>query len=147
MAVKINIPQAQQNTSVGRRLFSMAAPLVGGAVGGPAGAAIGSMLGSKMAGGSTQDALMAGAESAISKGISGNKETPISAENMNLSQGLQKPSLGDSAFGRRMSYLGDDPKVGIAEGLNALSQYPPDHPLRKMYAEPLIKAQYLSGGK
>jgi hypothetical protein len=149
MSVAINIPQKKQDTSMGRRLFSMAAPIVGGALGGPAGAAAGSMLASKMSGGSTEDAVMSGIQGAASQGLSPAAAKPgVSVENLNASQGLQMPNMGDSAFGRRLSVIGNsNPQVALQEGLNTLSALPTDHPIRQQYTAPLVKASYMAGRK
>lgn len=129
----------------------MAAPIVGGMVGGPVGAAAGAMLGNKVGGGSTKDALMAGAMSAGESALAGKfgaKPKPeISTENLNASEGLQKPGLGEGAFGRRMSYLAADPQVAVSEGLNVLGALPQEHPFRKQYTEPLVRTQFMMGGR
>jgi hypothetical protein len=136
MAVQIKMPEKRQESSMGRRLFAMGAPVVGGAVGGPAGAALGGILGSKMSGGSTQDSLMAGAQAGVTQGLT---KTAAKPEGLDMSQKLQMPALGDSAFARRFSAASQNPQVAIQEGLSVLPELPQD--LREQYTEPLVKAQ------
>lgn len=144
MGVKINMPQTNPQTSIGRRLFSLAAPIVGGAVGGPAGAAAGSLIGSKMAGASTPDALMSAAQAGMSAApAKDGPAAPMSAESMNLPT-LQKPQVGDSAYGRRFNAVSQNPQMAFNEGLNILSGLPQEHPLRQAYTEPLVRASYLA---
>ncbi len=149
MAVKVNVPTKQQDTSMGRRLFAMAAPIAGGMMGGPAGAAAGSILGSKMSGGSIQEALQNGLMTGAQQGLTRSpaEKPEISVENLNASQGLQQPGIGDSAFGRRINMKSQDPAMAINEGLGVLSELPPDHPFRKQYTEPLVRAQLKLGGR
>lgn len=146
MSVKVNIPAKSQETSVGRRLFSMAAPLVGSAFG-PVGAVVGNVLGSKAAGASNADTIIGAAKAGVATAA---KEPAAPASNKVLGEELpqlQKPELGESAFGRRLSVASQNPQVGLQEGLNALSVLPPDHPMRQQYTEPLVKASYLAGRK
>lgn len=112
--VEINIPKKREDTSIGRRLFAMAAPIAGGMIGGPAGAMAGNMLASKMNGASSQDALLGGAQ-----------------------QGA------DSAFSRRVQAKSQDPQMAVSDGLEVLKSLPQDHELRQKYAEPLIRAQMM----
>lgn len=144
MAVGIQGPNKKQDTPMGRRLFAMAAPMVGGAIAGPVGAAVGGTLGAKATGANNQDALLSGAMSGASQGISkaGKAPSPIAGQNVNLSQEMVKPELG-SQFSRRAFSLSQDPQVAVKEGLNALGQLPQNDPLRQEYAGVLIKADML----
>ena len=152
MSVKIQIPEKRQDTSIGRRLFAMAAPIVGGALGGPAGAMAGSLIGNKLSGASTQDAILGAAQQGI--GAAGKSEAPQAVAPTASAQvlgqplpQLEKPDLGDSAFGRRLNAVSQNPQVALQEGLNTLSILPQDHPFRKQYTEPLVKASYLASGR
>lgn len=142
MGVQVTMPQQKQETSMGRRLFAMAAPVAGFALGGPAGAAAGSLIGSKLAGASTSDSIMNAAQTGAQAAVAP-KATPTKTEGLDLSTKLQKPELGESAFSRRFSNLSADPKMQIQEGLNALTMLPPD--LRKQYTGTLVKAQFAGG--
>ena len=117
MGVKINMPQPQQESSMGRRLFGMAAPIVGGLVGGPAGAAAGAALGSKVNGGSTQDALLSGAQAGVSAKVAPQAPT---MQGLDASKNLSMPKLGDSAMGRKLDASSQNPMVAAREGLDAL---------------------------
>ena len=112
--MSIPVVKGKQNQSVGRRLFSMAAPIVGGAVGGPAGAAAGSVLASKMNGASTQDAVMGGVEAGAS-----------------------------SQFSRRKEAIAGAPETGISEGISVLEQLPQGHPLKQELGPGLIQASMM----
>lgn len=76
MGVQVNMPQGGQQTSMGRRLFAMGAPIAGMALGGPAGAAAGSLIGGKMMGQSTPQALAGAGESAFSRRMEVKKQDP-----------------------------------------------------------------------
>lgn len=138
MGVAVTMPKAQE-TSIGRRLFAVGAPIVGGAFGGPAGAAAGSVLGSKVGGASNQEALMGGLQSAISRGITKGGATSAAPQGLDQSQKLAMPALGDSAFSRRLSASSQSPKIAIKEGLDALTGLPPE--LREMYTPALVQAE------
>ena len=132
MAVEVIKPQ--QQTSIGRRLIGMAAPIAGAALGGPAGAAIGGLLGSKLSGGSTQDALLSAGQAYASTP----KGQAQSSGNI----------VGDGAGGalsRRYGSLSQDPQVAIQEGLNAATLLPPD--IRKQVTPTLVQAQFASRGQ
>ena len=118
---KINIPQANNQGSMGRRLFAMAAPIVGGALGGPAGAAAGALVGGKLGGASTQDAVLNAAQA----GINAKSDTPAA---------------------RRATAAGQNPQVAVSEGLSVLSTLPPEHPMRQELTAPLVKAQFAAKG-
>lgn len=137
MAVEVFSPGKKQESSIGRRLFAMGAPMVGGALGGPVGAAIGGMVGSKVGGASTQDAVMGGVQAGIAQKAAPAASAP--AAGLNQSQKLSMPALGDSAFSRRMSASSQNPKIAIHEGLEALKAMPPE--IQDQYAPDLIKAQ------
>ena len=145
MAVKIDIPQKAQDSSMARRLFSMAAPTVGTALGGPVGGAMGSILATKAAGGTTQDALISGISTGVGAALKGKSDKPkaVVDDGLNKSKDFKMPELGESAYGRRLNYLSEDPQVGIQEGLNTLAELPTDHPLRTQYTEPLVKTQFM----
>ena len=141
----IMMPQGPaQDNSMTRRLFSLAAPIAGFAIGGPAGAAIGSTLGGLASGESGTQAALGGAKSFMSskKNVGGADDGISGSDSPDLPQ-LQKPDLGDSAFGRRISSLSQDPRIGVAQGLDALSQLPVDHPLRQEYTPILVRAQMM----
>ena len=116
---KIMMPDKAQESSMGRRLFAMAAPAVGMALGGPAGAAAGSFLGGKVSGKSTQDSLLGAAQ----EGMGG----------------------GSNPLERRLSAKSQDPQAGISAGLDALSSL--DKPLRDKYTGVLVQAQMLGNPK
>ncbi len=141
MAVQVMMPQKRQETSMGRRLFAMAAPIAGGMIGGPAGAAAGGVIGSKMAGGTGADAALSGAQAGFAQHTSDTKADLAAKSSMGLtaSQGLQKPELGASAFGRRLNASTQNPQVAIDQGLDALTAMP--QPLREQYTPALIKAK------
>lgn len=129
--IQIDMPKPQE-TSIGRRLFGMAAPIVGGALGGPAGAVAGGLVGSKLAGGSTQDAALSGIQSGLGyKGDSG-------------SQGQADPG---NPMSRRADAAAQDPAALANDSLGFLSKLPQDDPLRQEYAAPLMKMKMLSSGQ
>lgn len=147
MSVKVGVPDKPQNNSIGRRLFGIAAPIIGGIYGGPAGAAAGSALAAKVNGESTQGALASGLKTGISEGMSGGGKGAGGGEStskLDFGPGLKMPELGESAMGRRASMMSQNPQVAISEGLNSLSTLPQDHPFRKQYTEPLVRAQYMA---
>lgn len=139
MAVNIMIPEKKNETSMGRRLFAMAAPMAGMALGGPAGAAAGAMLGNRIAGGSVSDSVMGGMQAGAGA-MSGAKgvKNPVDNSMLQESQKLQNPA---DQFGRRMGMLSQDPQAVIQEGINAASFLPND--LRKDALKPLIQAQMM----
>lgn len=110
----IKIPEKRQDSSMGRRLFAMAAPIAGMALGGPAGAAAGSFLANKVSGQTTKDAALGAAGGAA-----------------------------QGAFGRRAELKSGDPQVKVQEGLGVLSTLPQDDPLRQSLTAPLVKSQML----
>jgi hypothetical protein len=118
----VEVVKPQQQTSIGRRLLGMAAPIVGGAVGGVGGAIAGQVIGGKLSGQSSQAALLGGAEAGVN------------------SMGQQKPQETTSIT-RRNDALSQKPDVAINEGLNALALLPKDDPLRQQYTGPLVQAQ------
>jgi hypothetical protein len=123
MSVQIKMPDAPQQP-IGRRLFGMAAPIVGGIFGGPAGAAVGGVIGAKVAGASTQDALAGGLKNYAGGAITG-AATPTATQapavpGLDESQKLSMPALGDSAMGRKLDASSQNPAVATQEGLDAL---------------------------
>lgn len=147
MGVQVAMPQQRDQTSMGRRLFAMAAPVAGFALGGPAGAAAGSLIGSKMAGATTRDAALGAAQTGLQAGAKPEAPKTEFGEQtksmLNASDRFEKPEVG-SAFSRRMGMLEQDPKVAIQEGLNSLTGLP--KPLRDKYTGVLVKAQMGAGG-
>src|SRR3989344_3707034 len=147
MAAQIMMPNKQEETSIGRRLIAMAAPIVGGIYGGPAGAAAGGALGTKVRGGTGQDALAGGAQAGIDKYLSDKAEkdkkeqeaNSESAQTPDLSEKLQRSEFGESAFARRSAAKSQDPQIAIQDGLNALPHLSPE--LRQQYTAPLVRAQ------
>jgi len=117
MGVDVIKPQ----TSMGRRLFGMAAPLIGGAFGGAGGAAAGSLIGSRVAGASPGDALLNAAQT-----------------------GIQSK---ESATARRLAQAKQSPQMAIKEGLDAAATMDPNDPLRKTYEETLVRAQMMADNK
>lgn len=135
----VAVYQPKQQTSMGRRLLAMAAPVVGGAFGGVGGAIAGGILGGKLAGGGSREALLQGVEAGASKAMAPKAKE---VEGLDASKNLQKPELG-SAFSRRQDAISQSPQVAINEGLSALSMLPKEDPLQQ-YAGPLVQAQMLS---
>lgn len=131
----IEIKKGQQQTSMGRRLFAMAAPIVGGAFGGPAGAAAGAAIGNKIAGASTEDAIMGGLQTGALQGIS-KAVTPASSGSI-VGRGA---GGAQSAFSRALSAKSQDPQVGVAQGLSVLETLPQDDPLRQELGPSFIRA-------
>lgn len=147
---KIVTPEAPKQQSIGRRLFSIAAPIVGGIYGGPAGAAAGSALASKVNGSTTQGALMSGLQTGVSEKLNAKPEAvaeqaPIvpTPEQM---PSRAEPMMAQNAFGRRLGAASQNPQVGINEGLNVLASLPKEHPLRKDLTAPLVQAQFAAKG-
>lgn len=120
----IEIKKGQQQTSMGRRLFAMAAPIVGGAFGGPAGAAAGAMIGNKLTGASTEDALMGGIQAGASQGLS--------------KAGSSGPNQG--AMGRALDAKSQDPQVAVKQGLSVLETLPIDDPIRQELGPSFVRA-------
>jgi hypothetical protein len=152
MAVQIDLSKIKKpEQPMARRLFGMAAPIVGSIYGGPAGAAAGSMLGNSVMGGSAEDSVMKGVQAYGGAVATGGGQAPAAgapaADPMADMPKLEQPQLGDSAFGRRHAAISQDPQVALQEGLNTLSVLPKDHPMRKQYTEPLVRASYLAGRK
>lgn len=160
MSVKVNIPQPKQETSMSRRLFSLAAPIAGFALGGPAGAAAGSILAGKAMGKSGSEAAVGGLGTYASESLTAKKPAAAPADagdELDLdelddipdqslgSQQLQMPQLGDSAFGRRISAMSQNPVYAVHDGLSALTMFPSDHPVRQAYTPVLVKAQMMGG--
>lgn len=140
----------KQETSMGRRLLGMAAPIAGGAFGGPAGAALGGVIGSKLTGGSTEDALMSGLKSGISE--AGKGGTPQSAAPDTGIVGAGAGGAGTvgemtGAMGRRFDAASQNPEAAVSGGLSVLANLPPDDPLRQAYAGPLIQARMKASSK
>lgn len=130
MGVQIKMPEQKQDSSVGRRLFAMAAPIAGGAIGGPAGAALGGMIGGKIAGASTKDAMLSGAQAGL--GAIGKKPVPGVVD-----------TPDPSSMARRMDALTQNPDIAIHQGLEVASSLPPG--MKEQYLEPLVKAQMMLG--
>lgn len=143
--VDIMMPKPQQETSIGRRLFGMAAPIVGGAVGGMPGALAGGLIGSKMAGASTQDAALSGLQSGLGYKDNGTGTTDL--KGAGDTEGDIVGAGAGGAMGRRLDAASEDPGVTINNGLSILSSLPPDDPLRQEYAGPLIKARMKASGQ
>jgi hypothetical protein len=137
----IEIKKGNQQSSMGRRLFAMAAPVVGGAIGGPAGAAMGSMLGSKMSGASTEDAVMGGVKAGMAQGVAGGAETATKT-GAGL-PGMPSPNEAmPTVFGRRMAMKAEDPAAAIQGGMSVLESLPPGHPLKQELAPVLLQTQF-----
>lgn len=133
---QIMMPEKKQDTSIGRRLFSMAAPVVGGMIGGPVGAAAGGMLGSKMSGGSTQDAVLGGIQAGVGQAQSDGADA------------AQKAMIqSNNSLSKRLDALRANPAVAVNDGLEVLKSLPESNPLRQEYAPALIKAQMMSSRK
>ncbi len=149
MGVQIKMPEQQQNSSMGRRLLGMAAPIAGGIFGGPAGAALGGMLGSKLNGGTTQDALLSGVQAGISTKAAPGKAAPVVG--LDESSKLTLPNLGDSAMGRKLGAAAQNPMIATQEGLEALPHLEAaghiTNDQRKEYTGVLINAQNLASKK
>lgn len=137
----IEIKKGQQQTSMGRRLFSLAAPIVGGAFGGPAGAAAGSVLGSKLNGNSTEDALMNGLQSGVSVGLSKSKN-PQDESSQN-SQDRIVGRVAGGAASRMLAAKSQDPQIGVAQGLSVLESLPENDPLRQELGPSFIRASMM----
>jgi len=157
MAVEVASPKKQQNTSMGRRLLGMAAPVVGGIYGGAAGAAAGGMIGAKITGASTQDSVLAGAESGLSaqasseskskslaKGLDNTKPAASITNGMSDLRGQSIQPVAESSYSRRLMSKTQDPQIAASEGLDILSQLPQSHPMRQQYTEPLVRMQVMS---
>ena len=132
--------KGQQQTSMGRRLFSMAAPIVGGAFGGPAGAAVGSVLGNKISGASTEDALMGGLQAGVSQGISAAASPAAPA-----TEGIVGRGAGGapSAFSRMLDVKSQDPQVAVKQGMSVLESLPPAHPLKQELGPAFVRADMM----
>ena len=143
MGVQIQMPQGGQQTSMGRRLLAMAAPIAGGALGGPAGAALGGVIGSKVSGGSTQDALSAGLKSGIMYAATPAKKDEL-VGTLNTSPEVQNAI--DSPFSRKTEMLGQNPVKSINDGLDVVAQLPIDHPIRQQLTPAFIMAKMRAEG-
>lgn len=124
----IEVKKGQMQSSMGRRLFAAAAPLIGGAFGGPAGAAAGQILGSKMGGATAQEAL--------GQGISGLAGSAISG-------GLSS----SNPAARALSVKQSDPEAMLNEGLTILGTLPKDDPLKRELAPAFIQAEMVAKAK
>lgn len=136
----IEIKKGQQQTSMGRRLFAMAAPIVGGALGGPAGAAAGSMIGNKLTGASTEDALMGGIQAGASQAISKATSDPSTTEGGIVGRGA---GGYQGAMGRALDAKSQDPQLAVKQGLSVLETLPIDDPLRKELGPSFIRADMM----
>jgi hypothetical protein len=168
MGAQILIPQKKQESGLFQNILGTAGTIVGGIYGGPAGAAaggaIGNTVGGAVSGGQNKD----GAGDAIAKRLAGgltssgaesaggaavdNSESAIvkrATEAGALEQQMNQKEMTnqmDSPFARRMQTAQQDPRVGIQEGLDALTYLPQGHPLREEYTPALVRAQRMSGG-
>jgi hypothetical protein len=144
MGVEVSMPKKKQETSMGRRIVGMAAPIVGGIYGGPAGAAAGGVLGAKITGSSGQDAVMSGAESGMGQLTKAKSPAPGGlAAGPQPGDQMMLPAKNETPFSRKLQASQSNPQVAAAEGLDILSQLPSGHPLREQYTAPLIRMQMM----
>jgi len=149
MAVQIQMPkQREKETSMGRRLFAIAAPIVGGIFGGPVGAAAGGAIGAKVAGAEGSDAIMSGAQAGL--GQMGSAPGVKQATDT-LGQSKQLAGPTESAYSRRLQLSKENPAVAFNSGLEALPDLEarglisPDQ--RKQYTGALVQGQMALGGR
>ena len=135
MAVRVGMGPAQQQP-MGRRLLGTAGSIVGSLYGGPAGGAIGGALGNQLAGPGPKDLN----NSQIDAG-SGSPPPHSSGPATTAGQDMSNP------MARRMDARSQDPQAAPQAGLDLLSQFPPDDPLRQAYTEPLLRAQMMAEKK
>lgn len=148
---QIAMPQKNHETPIGRRLFGTVASIIGGIYGGPAGAAAGGAIGGEVAkdgggggGGGGLGGMLGGLMGGGGAKAPAPAPTPVQGSGLDLSQQLQQPALGDSAFSRRMGSLTQNPEFGLNQGLEALREMPPE--VRQQYTPTLIKARSMARG-